>query len=44
MPRRSATESRAHHLVIDLGSDHYARNVNTESKKRNHIQQLELLG
>jgi transposase len=29
---------------VDLGSDHYARHVNTESKKRSHIQQLEALG
>jgi len=28
----------------DLGSDFYARHVNTESKRRNHIQQLESLG
>ena len=28
----------------DLGADHFARNVNTETKKRNHIRQLEALG
>ena len=28
----------------DLGADHFARNVNTEAKKRNHIRQLEALG
>ena len=28
----------------DLGSDHFVRNVNTETKKRNHIHQLEALG
>ena len=28
----------------DLGSDHFARSVNTETKKRNHIRQLEALG
>ncbi len=28
----------------DLGADHFTRNVNTEIKKRNHIQQLEALG
>lgn len=28
----------------DLGSDHFVRNVNTETKKRNHIRQLEALG
>jgi transposase len=28
----------------DLGSDHYARRVNTEAKKRSHIRQLEALG
>ena len=28
----------------DLGSDYYDRHVNTESKKRNHIRQLESLG
>lgn len=29
---------------IDLGADHFMRNVNTETKKRNHIHQLEALG
>src|SRR4051794_23095860 len=29
---------------VDLGSDRYARHVNTESKKRSHIQQLQALG
>ena len=28
----------------DLGADHYARNINTDTKKRNHIRQLEALG
>jgi len=28
----------------DLGADHFARHVNTETKKRNHIRQLEALG
>lgn len=28
----------------DLGADHYARSVNTEARKRNHVQQLEALG
>ena len=28
----------------DLGADHYARTVNTEARKRNHIRQLEALG
>lgn len=28
----------------DLGADHYARTVNTDTKKRNHIRQLEALG
>jgi transposase len=28
----------------DLGPDHYARTVNTEARKRNHIRQLEALG
>ena len=28
----------------DLGADHYARTVNTETRKRNHIRQLEALG
>ena len=28
----------------DLGADHFARNVNTEARKRNHIRQLEDLG
>ena len=29
---------------IDLGADHYARAVNSDTKKRNHIRQLEALG
>jgi hypothetical protein len=29
---------------VDLGPDHYARAVNTEAKKRNHIRQLQALG
>lgn len=28
----------------DLGSNYFVRNVNTETKKRNHIRQLEALG
>src|SRR5680860_1398451 len=28
----------------DLGADHFVRNVNTETKKRNHIRPLEALG
>jgi transposase len=28
----------------DLGADHFARNVNTEARKRSHIRQLEALG
>ena len=28
----------------DLGADHFARHVNTETKKRNHVRQLEALG
>ena len=28
----------------DLGADHFARTVNTDTKKRNHIRQLEALG
>jgi transposase len=28
----------------DLGADHFARTVNTEARKRNHIRQLESLG
>jgi transposase len=28
----------------DLGPDHYARTVNTEVRKRNHVRQLEALG
>jgi hypothetical protein len=28
----------------DLGADHFARHVNTESKKRQHVRQLEALG
>ena len=29
---------------VDLGPDHYTRTINTETKKRNHIRQLEALG
>ena len=29
---------------IDLGADHFTRHINTETKKRNHIRQLEALG
>ncbi len=29
---------------VDLGSDYYERHINTESKKRTHIRQLESLG
>ena len=28
----------------DLGADHYDQHVNTASKRRNHIRQLEALG
>jgi hypothetical protein len=28
----------------DLGADHFTRHVNSETKKRNHIRQLEALG
>ena len=28
----------------DLGSDHYTRHVHPDTKKRNHIRQLEALG
>ena len=28
----------------DLGTDHFARHVNTETKKRTHVRQLEALG
>ena len=28
----------------DLGADHYTRTINTETRKRNHIRQLEALG
>ncbi|MGW5152489.1 hypothetical protein [Rhodococcus koreensis] len=28
----------------DLGPDHYIRHVNPDTKKRNHIRQLEALG
>ena len=36
----SDPESRFH----DLGADHFARHVNTDTKKRNHVRQLEALG
>ncbi len=29
---------------VDLGPDHYTRSINTETKKRNHIRQLQALG
>jgi len=29
---------------VDLGADHYTRSVNTETRKRNHIRQLQALG
>ncbi len=29
---------------IDLGAEHYVRSVNTETRKRNHVRQLEALG
>ncbi len=35
-------EPEAHY--IDLGANHYTRTVNTDTKKRNHIRQLEALG
>jgi transposase len=28
----------------DLGADHFARTINTEARKRNHVRQLEALG
>ena len=28
----------------ELGSNHYTRHVNSDSKKRNHIRELEALG
>ncbi|MDZ4269624.1 MAG: IS110 family transposase, partial [Mycobacterium sp.] len=28
----------------DLGADHYTKHLNPETKKRNHIRQLEALG
>jgi transposase len=28
----------------DLGADRFTRHVNTETKKRNHVRQLEALG
>ncbi|EHB49695.1 putative transposase [Mycolicibacterium rhodesiae JS60] len=28
----------------DLGADHFTRHVNPDTKKRNHIRQLEALG
>lgn len=31
-------------LFNDLGADHFTRHVNSETKKRNHIRQLEALG
>lgn len=31
-------------VFTDLGADHFTRRVNSETKKRNHIRQLEALG
>lgn len=31
-------------VFIDLGADHFTRQVNSETKKRNHIRQFEALG
>jgi transposase len=31
-------------MFSDLGADHFTRHVNSETKKRNHIRQLEALG
>lgn len=31
-------------VFIDLGADHFTRHVNSATKKRNHIRQLEALG
>ena len=31
-------------VFTDLGADHFTRHVNSETKKRNHIRQLEALG
>ena len=36
--------SDPHTRFQDLGADHYDRHVNTASKRRNHIRQLEALG
>lgn len=33
-----------HTRYVDLGPEHYARSVNTETRKRNHVRQLEALG
>ena len=31
-------------VFTDLGADHFTRHLNPETKKRNHIRQLEALG
>jgi transposase len=31
-------------VFTDLGADHFTRHVNSETKKRNHIRQLEAVG
>ena len=31
-------------MFTDLGADHFTRHVNSETKKRNHIRQLQALG
>jgi transposase len=33
-----------HTRFTDLGSDHYTKHINPDTKKRNHIRQLEALG
>ena len=33
-----------HTTFHDLGPDHYTRHINPDTKKRNHIRQLEALG
>ena len=51
---RLSSRSAAHywwHLLADpstrfhdLGANHYDRHINTHTKKRNHVRQLEALG
>ena len=44
MRSSSGTSSRPHRQLRRPRPDHYTRSVNTATKKRNHIRQLQALG